>query len=165
MQFLQRHGQQGTVLIVGLVFLFAMSVVSITSLSGVVTQERRASNSDAKNQAEHAALSAITEFQKLYDACNASIATNINDAIEAGAGNLKGPVTVTVPNGGYKAEVSVRLIQTVDNKVNSLDADLSASNLTTPHVEILARGSSTTNPDVKVEIRRGFVLNGTTCDS
>lgn len=153
-----RHFQRlenGSVLIIGLVFLFAMSVLSVSSLSGVATQERRAANSNAKNQAEHAALSAIHSFLDDLEADDATALAHMTTAVEAAGGEI-GPITVPVPSGSHSAQLFLLEIDRNSNQENSQDDDLSSGSIDAVYMEVIARGFNTENPQINVEIRRGF---------
>lgn len=150
------NAQTGSILVIAIVFLFAMSVISLSSLSGVVTQERRASNNNAKSQAEHAALSAVNAFLRDLEAENAVTLGRLASAIEADVGGQIGPFDIPVPSATHEAEIFIRLLDQQTNEQNSQDADLSGGTIDSVNLELIARGFNVDNPDVVVEIRRGF---------
>lgn len=153
------EGQKGSVMLIGIIFLFAMAVISLSSLSGVVTQERRASNSNAKSQAENAALSAINAFLRDVQAENPAMLRRVTTAVAAGSNAQPlGPFRIngSVPSPTHTADLYIRMIDMGNNPQSSQDADQSNGVIDAVFLEVISEGYNTNNDDVRVEIRRGF---------
>lgn len=152
--------QQGSTLIIGLILLFVMAVLTLSSLSGVVTQERRAANSNLKNHAENAAMSAVASFRRDFEDCRTSAINIIEHAIDKGAGITQGPLAVSIPNNEtHTGEVWVTLLQQVGDDSNSMDNDKTTGTVGRYHIEIRGRGTSKRNGQIIAEVSKGFQVN------
>lgn len=152
--------QQGSTLIIGLILLFVMAVLTLSSISGVVTQERRAANSNLKNHAENAAMSAVASFRRDFEDCRPSAINIIEHAIDKGVGITQGPLEVSIPNDEtHTGQVWVTLLQRVADESSSLDHDRTTGTIGKYHVEIRARGTSKRNGQIIAEVSKGFQVN------
>lgn len=148
--------QSGSVLLVGIVFMVAMAIMAISALSGVTTQERRAANSSAKNQAERAAMSAVSNFLHDLRAGEDSAHAQMLAALSTGVGHLSEPVQVAVPNSNYAVKIQFQKVGNKGDLLDSIDADTTNNRIESPILEIVAVGYNVNNPDISVEVRRGF---------
>lgn len=153
--------QRGNTLVVGLILLFVMALLALSSMTGVVTQERIAGNSNFKGQAEQAAMSAAAAFKNDFDNCEIAAVNQVEKAINAGVGAPPlGPLVITIPNNGtHKGEIWVTLRQRVSDTASSLNHDQTTGSVGNYHLEIIARGTNNSNTAVTAKVRKGFQIN------
>ena len=150
--------ERGGILVIALIFLFGMTLIAVASLSGITTQERRAANSNAKHQAERAALSAINTFLTDVENDDDVALEHLSDAViasESGQGILS-LGKFTVPSDTHAANLFLQVLDKQDVDGSSIDDDRNNGGIKALYMEVIARGYSESDAAVTAEIRRGF---------